>query len=169
MESTWRLDLEERMENAAFNIFQRSFPQNFRVAGSQISPSDILGKEIGLGKEHFDVLAIYHFTYLLSVLWAWFKYRKEEGFNEIGASSRARYIEQNDYLHKPFVKTPQSSILLNYYKNCTLSINRLELLTSTIFISTLVMGSGMMLDFGWDDSHFVHYLEKGEIFNRDVP
>lgn len=58
------------MENAAFNIFQISFPQTFRVAGSQISPSDILGNEIGLGKKQFDALVIYHFTNLLNVVWS---------------------------------------------------------------------------------------------------
>ena len=39
------------MEMDVFNIFQKSFPQFFLVAGLHISPNVILDKEIGLVKQ----------------------------------------------------------------------------------------------------------------------
>lgn len=39
------------MDTEVFNIFQRSFPQYFLVAGLHISLSDILDNKIGLGEE----------------------------------------------------------------------------------------------------------------------
>ena len=46
--NTWRIDRDEKIENALFNIFQGLFPQNLLEAGSHISLSDILDKKIGL-------------------------------------------------------------------------------------------------------------------------
>lgn len=51
MRDTSRTDCDRRMENEVFNIFQRSFPQNFLVAGLHISLSDILDKKIGLSEQ----------------------------------------------------------------------------------------------------------------------
>lgn len=43
------------MEIAVFNLFQRSFPKCFFEAGSHKSPSVILDKKIGLGKQSFYI------------------------------------------------------------------------------------------------------------------
>lgn len=54
IKNTWSIDFERRMDTEVFNIFQRSFPQNFLEAGLHISLSDILDKEIGLGEQFLN-------------------------------------------------------------------------------------------------------------------
>lgn len=51
MRNTWRADREKRIDTEVFNIFQKSFPQYFLVAGLHISLSDILDKLIGLNEQ----------------------------------------------------------------------------------------------------------------------
>lgn len=50
IEVTWRVDFERRMEIEVLNILQKSFPHSLRDAGSHISLSDILDKNIGLDR-----------------------------------------------------------------------------------------------------------------------
>lgn len=65
---------------------------------------------------------------------------KRKNINEIGASSRARKIEQNDYVHIQFVTTLSC---FYYNKDSSLSINRIELTNLNIFFSTLVICSNI--------------------------